>query len=493
MLLIVAAGLVVYASNESSRADRERNIALYRERSRDRLSCLLPQHPDSALLVALEAYKRDQTSEARSILLAAVQRTRAFARLLSGQHDDVSSIAVSRNGRTVATGDANGKLVIWRGNGLRPRELSRLRGAITAIEISSSGLVAVATHDIAAGDAQIRVLAARTGQSVAILRPSDGGEIDHLNFTRDDRVLTSLDAFDGRVRRRSMQSQRELPAAAQLRASVRAPSALARDADRAILTAPGRALLVIETQTGHVVARLGGPGIPTAAVLSDDGQLAAVARARGRMQVIDVSTDRPVATIARRSKYITALTFASDARLLAVGYEDGLVNVVNASTGALASTTPGLGNTAVQSMAFTAGDHQLVVVSDDGTPTVRNRGASTAPEHMIAVPRDAVAIEASHDGDTLAIARASGNIRLQPLRGPSRLTASLRGPRQSGAMAFSPDDGRSRLWTATETCTSGRPRDREMLLACSAATQAALRASLSIEAATRSSSPATRA
>ena len=439
VLLIVAAGLVVYASNQSSRAERERNIALSRAIA-GQAQLLLPQHPDSALLVALEAYKRNQTSEARSILLAAVQRTRAVERLLSGQHDEVSSIAVSRNGLTVATGDANGKLVLWRGNGLQPHELSRLHGAITAIEISSRGLVAVATHDIAAGEAQIRVLDARTGQSVAVLRPSDGGEVDRLSFTRDGRVLTSLDAFDGRVRRWNMQSQRELPAAAQLRAAVRGPSALARDADRAMVMAPGRQLLVIETQTGHVIARLNGSGIPSAAALSDDGQLAAVARARGRVQVVTIATGRSVATIARRTKYITALAFTSDGRMLAVGYEDSLVSVVNASTGTPASTMPGLGNTAVQGIAFTARGHQIVTVSDNGTPIIRNRGGSTRLEHTIAVPRDAVAIEVSHDGATLAIARANGNITLQPIRGSSRPTVSLRGPSRSGAMAFSPDD-----------------------------------------------------
>ena len=127
VFLAAAIGLAVYAVKQTGRARDQERAALSRALA-GQSQALLQRRPDQALLVGLEAYRRDQTSEARSALLGAVQRTRSDVLLLSGNHDQVVGVAFSPDGKTIATAGADGQVVLASTDGARRTVVTRRSG-----------------------------------------------------------------------------------------------------------------------------------------------------------------------------------------------------------------------------------------------------------------------------------------------------------------------------------------------------------------------------
>ena len=112
--LTVAVGLAVLAVLQRQDAIRQRDQALslaLATAAADEVA----RAPDVALLLSLEAYEASPTPQARSSATAALEaawRSGAEA-VLHGGYGPVSSVALSADGRTLATADGDGTVRLW--------------------------------------------------------------------------------------------------------------------------------------------------------------------------------------------------------------------------------------------------------------------------------------------------------------------------------------------------------------------------------------------
>ena len=152
----------------------------------------LAKRLDQGLLLALEAYRSERTPEARSALLAAVQRTRGFEAILGGQHELATSIALSADGKTIASGGADGEVVVWsvaRGRPVAPAV--RVGSAVRSLAFSPEGeLLAAGTEEAA-----VALVDVRRGRTEGSLE-GHSGPVTSLAFDSRGR-LRSASGFDG--------------------------------------------------------------------------------------------------------------------------------------------------------------------------------------------------------------------------------------------------------------------------------------------------------
>ena len=195
LLLLAAAGLAVLAIRQTSRAEEQGRVALSRALA-GQADAQLGRRLDQALLLALEAYRNERTPEARSALLAAVQRTRGFEAIMGGQHELATSVAVSADGKTIASGGADGEVVIWSVARRRPvAPAVRVGSAVRQSRLQPGGRASWPWGPRRRRSPWSTSQAARTEGSLE----GHDGPVTSLVFDSRER-LRSASGFDGSVR-----------------------------------------------------------------------------------------------------------------------------------------------------------------------------------------------------------------------------------------------------------------------------------------------------
>ncbi|MFI6007220.1 trypsin-like peptidase domain-containing protein [Streptomyces sp. NPDC051243] len=486
-LALIAAGLAVL---QWRTAVDERQAALSRQLATQSRT-LLDVSPDLSSLLAVQAYRASHTPEALAALrtdaaLPAYQR-------LPGHTDTVNGVAFSPDGRTLATGSADGTARLWdTTTGTTRATLTGHPDEVASVAFSPDG------HILATASADgTRLWDTATGKTRATLPASTGG-LFSLAFSPDGRTLATAggdgtaqlwDTTTGEIRT-------TLPGHGSTVFSV----AFSPDGRTLATAGADNTGRLWDTRTGtHRTTLAGHTDAVFTIAFSPDGHALATGSADGTMKVWDATTGKRRTSLDVATGSVQAVAFSPDGRTLAIGGTNRLLRLWDLATGAISRTLIGHTDT-VESVAFSPDGRTLATASDDTTTRlwdVSPRGDRPLVGHTDLVHDVAFA----PDGRTLASAGADKTVRLWNVDTGTTRTVLTGHTDHVLQVAFSPDgrtlatagtDTTVRLWDVTTGKTRAILRDPSQLISVAFGPDGRTLATGSVDGTVKLWDPATR-
>ena len=301
-------------------------------------------------------------------------RAGVASRVLSGHAWGLMRLAISPDGKHVATAARDGAVGVWDlATGALVRVLDAGTDPILAVAYSPDGKTIVTANGNATADAGvIRVWDVAKG---AVLYAIEIGSIaNDVAFSPDGKLIASCSSKDGAA----LWDAETGNLAAPLGDPV-------EDADRLQFSADGSLVWVRSGKEVHVYAAPSGALVATLSghersilgtAFSHSGALIATASVDGTMRVWDARTGAEKAKLAaeKGSGYSLQLAFhavawSPDDRLLAVGAKDGSVRLADAASGAVLHTLSHH-SSQIEGLAFSPDGARVASASLDGSATV---------------------------------------------------------------------------------------------------------------------------
>jgi WD40 repeat protein len=419
MTLVIGLALTTaLAVRASQQAAHQRDIAISSQLV-SRSETLNDTNPTISRLLSVAAWRINPTSAARYAMLAAAASPGIA--VLSGHVGSVGSVAFSPDGKTLASGNDDGTVLLW--NAATHQKIGALPPArpaqVLSVAFSPDGK-AVASGSV---DGTVLVWNMATHQQIGALLTSRTGVVDSLAFSPDGKTLAS-GSDHGTVRLWNMATHQQIGA-------------------------------LLTSRTGSVNSLAFSPDGKTLAIGND-----------GTVRLWDAATHQIGRPLTGHADPAGSLAFSPDGKTLASGSFDGTVRLWGVATGQQIGS-PLTGQTGqVFSVAFSRDGKTLASGSADGTvlwdaATHRQIGSpltgQTGPVYSVAF---------SPDGKTLASGNADGTVRLwdvathqigRPLTGHAGPVGSVAFSRDGKTLASANADGTVRLWDAATHRQIGRP------------------------------------
>ncbi len=318
----------------------------------------------------------------------------------------VWSVAVSPDGKTLATGDGGGTAELWNlATGRRIRTLAAGSAAVESVAFSPDGkTLATGGYD---GTVELWDLA--TGKQIRHLtiRP---GIIDSVAFNPDGTTLAAGDFFDGLAE-------------------------------------------LWNLATGQVRRLATGPGSVGSVAFSPDGKTLATGSDLSKAELWDLATGRRIRLLVA-SGSVVSVAFSPDGKTLATGDGgDGTAELWDLATGRRIRTLA-TGSAVVHSVAFSP-DGTTVATGDDDGSALWNPATGQQIGTAFTGVGEVKSVAFSPDGKTLATGDADGTVRISNVTGGGQIRSLATGSPVVFSVAFSPDgktlatvgaDGMAQLW-----------------------------------------------
>jgi hypothetical protein len=286
--------------------------------------------------------------------------------------EHVNSVAISPDGRTLATGDTNGNAYLW--NAGTGRQLAVLNGGgakVFAVAFSPDGTMVATGY----GNGSTSIWKAATGQLIDTVLDPGGKAVNSVAFSPDGKTLATGDA----------------------------------NGSTYFWDITGSHAITL----GRTLADPSGAGIWTLA-FSPDGKTLATGDYEGSMYLWDAagSAGNPVATFTVPGGHdVTAVAFSPDGKTIATGNSNGTAYLWSLSSGAhTVISEPG----PVWGVAFSKGG--MLAVGDNNGSTYLRDVATGGTSAILTDPasggQGVGAVAFSPDGQTLATGDTNGTTYL---------------------------------------------------------------------------------
>jgi len=310
------------------------------------------------------ALDQNDSAEARSRLNYARSRPEISGRLLHclpGHNDSVTSLALSPDGKTLASGSNDSTVKLWDvRSGQLQLTLKGHQGFIKTVRFSPDGI----TLASGSADAAIKLWDPATGDLKTTLTGHEG-YIETLAFSLDGKTLAS-GSWDNTVKLWDLETGGLLHTLAGHESWVRT-IALSADGKTLASGSDDKTVRLWDTATGALLHTLRGHKSDVEVVaFSPDGQTLASASWDQTVKLWDPDTGSLRHTLAGHTNKITALAFTPDGKTLASASDDRTAKLWDVSDGRLRTSLEGH-QAAVEAIAIILDGKVLISASRDAT------------------------------------------------------------------------------------------------------------------------------
>ncbi|WP_192883602.1 trypsin-like peptidase domain-containing protein [Streptomyces xinghaiensis] len=426
-LVVVASGLAALNARTS---DQQRDLAATR-RLISESQVKAGTDPVLAARLALAAQRIHPTADTRARLLSTL--TAPSRATLTGHTSPVSSVTVSPDGDTLATGSRDRTVRLW---DLRThRRLATLTGhgrSVGSVAFSPDGKTLASGGE----DRTVRLWDVRTRRWSATL---PGSTSSPVVFSPGGDVLAT-GGEQGTVRLWDVRTRRPL---ATLRSHGRSSAPrVAFSPDGKTLVTGGsleRTVRLWDVRTHRQKATLKGhTGKVQSVAFSPDGKTLATGANDSTVHLWDVRTRRSSATLTGHTGSVWSVAFSPDGKTLATGGQDRTVRLWDVRARRALVYFPGHADQ-VNSVAFSPDGETLATGGNEAAVRLWGMRAGRPLATFTRQGEGGRSVAFSPDGRTVAAVSDERRVRLWDVRTRRRL-ATLTGESGSGrSMAFSPD------------------------------------------------------
>ena len=482
--LVVASVLALVAWLQRNEARHQAHVANSRALA-TQANAAVARRPELAALLAVEAARAEPTFEARAAAIRVMQRL-DHTRVILRHPAAVSAVATSPDGRTLATGAADGAIRLFdaatgRSSGT---PLTGHRGSVNALAFDPESGVLASGGD----DHTIRLWNVAQRKQIGAVLGRDPDAVNSVDFTSDGAYLasTTTDTFtiwdvaareqfdrltlDGStVGAARFSPSGLLLAVPQLEVGGSGDAdTLEEQLDAALANAQASVLLYDLEAGGSPVALPSGRFASGDIAFSRDGTRLAEANLDGTVRVYDVASLQVVRGPFKAHRGgVGAVAFAGDAETLVTGGdEDFTVKRWNLSGEKPTSEQLGAHAELVADAATVLGGRAVATAGGDGTVRVWDlAGNRLATRFVLTAGEGVTAVAISPDGSLVATGTRDGEVAVSRSTGvPVRLNGLNTGGaavhslafRDGGVVVSVDDDGVLRAWKIADA-SGGEP------------------------------------
>jgi WD40 repeat protein/DNA-binding SARP family transcriptional activator/energy-coupling factor transporter ATP-binding protein EcfA2 len=452
---VVAAGLTVYAFDQSDRSHHQTRIATARQLAAAS-AANLDVDPELSVLLATQAVQEASVNGAPlPDAVEALHRALAASRVvLTIRTPATGAIALSPDGSRLATAGSIGiaQGVPNYGFGGRVRDVAAGSDAAATKAFAwdtrnGRRLVSLAgatspIHDVAyspdgsriatgADDGTATVWDAGTGKRLFVLPdPGTGGGFMGVGFSQDGKKLATADGV-GRIRIWNLGTRRLL----RTIEATQPVCGVAWSPDGTLVGAgqcgaynfSASATRVWDVRSGRLVFRTRGLEAGSVLRFSRDGRYLVTPTSSFTAEIWEIRRQRLVATLTGHSGQVVAVAYSPDDRLVATGATDGTARVWDARSGKQILVLRGH-NATVDAVQFTPNSGRLMTASEDGTVRVWDITPEGSRDWLtLAAHRGGVASITYIDGGRLlTVGACDGKTKLWNARSGSLISSTAR-------------------------------------------------------------------
>jgi serine/threonine protein kinase len=279
---------------------------------------------------------------------------------LTGHSDVVRSVAISPDGKMLASGSADKTIKLWNlANGQAIRTLTGHKDWVVATAINPDSTLLAS----GSSDKTIKLWNLKTGKLLHTFKGHNDW-ISSLAFSPDGKTLASASA-DETIKLWNVETLEEIRS---LKGHTNDVNALAISPDgKTIASGSFRDIKLWNLATGVQMRTLNGHNDWVISLaFSPDGQTLASGSSDNKITLWNTSNGNPIRTLVGHSKEVFSVSFSPDGQTLASGSADQTIKLWNVANGTEIRTLTGHGDV-VNSVAFTPDGKSVISGSKDNT------------------------------------------------------------------------------------------------------------------------------